>query len=211
MKIAVIGASRGTGALAVAAALDRGHEVTALARSPQKLTLSDEKLIRLAGDFHVQADVDRAVDGQDAVIVTASATTLKGFKENPYYFSQGTDRVIAAMEKFGVKKLVVLSALGVGDSRAAMGFVVKKLLIDWILRRPFADHERQEDLVKKSSLNWVIARPGRLTDGPALGKTVKSTTLAPLPGSISRADLAAFLVEAAEQEQWNRSAVHLGG
>jgi putative NADH-flavin reductase len=211
MKITVIGASRGTGALAVSEALHRGHEVTAFARSPQKLAITDEKLTLLAGDFHIQADVDRAVEGQDAVIVTASATTLKGFKENPYYFSKGTDHVISSMERYEVRKLVVLSALGVGDSRAAMGFLVRKLLLDLILRRPFEDHERQEDLVRKSNLDWVIARPGRLTDGPALGKTVKSTTLAPMPGAISRADLAAFLVEAAEQDKWNRTAVHLGG
>ncbi len=107
-------------------------------------------------------------------------------KENPYYFSQGTNHVIASMERYGVRKLVVLSAPGVGDSRAAMGFLVRKLLLDLILRRPFEDHGRQEDLVRTSNLDWVIARPGRLTDGPALGKTVKTTTFAPMPGAISR-------------------------
>ena len=87
MRILVIGASKGTGALVVEAALARGHEVTALARSPGKLAVENPNLTKLKGDFHNKQSVDAAVRGHDAVIVTASATSLSGFKENPTYFS----------------------------------------------------------------------------------------------------------------------------
>src|SRR3954451_7336729 len=90
MKILVVGASKGTGALTVAAALERGHQVTAFARSPQNLQLEHAALTRLPGNFHDQASVDAAVRGHDAVVVTASATSLKGCREDPTYFSRGT-------------------------------------------------------------------------------------------------------------------------
>jgi len=211
MRILVVGASKGSGALAVREACARGHEVTAFARSPEKLEFEHEKLTRRRGDFHDATSVADAVRGHDSVIVTASATNLKAFKQNPNYFSQGTRYVIDAMKSEGVKRLVVLSALGTGETRKLVGFVVETLLVSWILKVPYQDHERQERMVMDSGLDWVIARPGRLTDGPALKKYVAQATLDPIPRAISRADLADFLVSAATTDTWTKKAVQLGG
>jgi uncharacterized protein YbjT (DUF2867 family) len=211
MRLLVIGASQGTGALAVKTALERGHEVTAFARSPHKLQLEQPKLKKLAGDFHQQASVEAAVRGHDAVIITASSTSLKGFKENPSYFSQGTRYAIDAMKLHGVKRLVVLSALGTGDSRKLVNFFVDKLFVSFLLKAPFEDHARQEQLVQGSGLEWVIARPGRLTDGPARRRYVKQVALERVPSSISRADVADFLVTAVEVDSWVGKAVQIGG
>jgi uncharacterized protein YbjT (DUF2867 family) len=211
VKISILGASQGTGAEAVRVALDRNHDVTAFARTPSKLGLAHPKLTKLAGDFHQRESVDAAVRGQDAVIVTASSSSLKGFKENPTYFSKGTAFAIEAMKAHGVRRLVVLSALGVGDSRKIAGFVVNKLFVPYLLKGPYEDHERQEKQVRESGLEWIIARPGRLTNGPARHKYVKKTAIEPLPRSISRADVADFLVSAAELDTWVGHAVQLGG
>jgi uncharacterized protein YbjT (DUF2867 family) len=211
MHILIIGASQGTGALAVRAALDAGHEVTAFARSPQKLAFDHPKLRKLKGDFHQATSVEAAVAGHDAVIVTASASGLGAFKENPNYFSQGTGYTIDAMKKTGVKRLVVLSALGTGDSRPLLNPVLRALMIDFILKVPYADHERQEAQVRASGLEWVIARPGRLTNGPARKRYEKTAAIANVPSSISRADVADFLVEACATSAWVGQAVQLGG
>jgi uncharacterized protein YbjT (DUF2867 family) len=185
--------------------------VTAFARSPQKLKLEDPKLTKVAGDFHRKESVAEAVKGHDAVIITASSTSLKGFKENPTYFSEGTRNVIDAMKAAGVKRLVVLSALGVGESRKLANIILDKLVISWILKEPFADHEVQETLAKESGLEWVIARPGRLTNGPAKRNYVKKSAVEKVPSSISRADVADFLVEAADSDKWVGKAVQIGG
>jgi uncharacterized protein YbjT (DUF2867 family) len=211
MNILVIGASQGTGALTVRTALDKGHRVTALARSPNKLALEHPQLQKVAGDFHQAASVEAAVPGHDAVIVTASATKLSAFKENPRYFSQGTGYAIDAMKKAGVKRLAVLSALGTGDSRPLLNPVLRALMINFLLKGPYADHERQEEQVRASGLEWVIARPGRLTNGPARRRYVKKTAIESVPSSISRADVADFLVEACEVPTWVGHAVQLGG
>ena len=211
MNLLIIGASQGTGALAVRAALDKGHRVTAFARSPQKLAWDHPQLQKVTGDFHQAASVERSVPGHDAVVVTASATRLSAFKENPRYFSQGTGYVIDAMKKAGVKRLVILSAMGVGESRALMNPIVRALVIGWLLKAPFEDHARQEQAVRESGLEWVIARPGRLTNGPARRQYVRKTAIEPVPGSISRSDVADFLVEACVVPTWVGQAVQLGG
>lgn len=211
MKILVIGASQGTGALAVRAALERGHSVTAFARSPDKLALEHPQLGKVAGDFHDATSVVAAVAGHDAVIVTASATRLRAFKEDPRYFSRGTGFVVDAMKKHGAKRLVVLSALGVGESRVLMPAVLRLVMLRLLLKVPFEDHERQEDLVRSSHLEWVIARPSRLTDGAARKRYVKEPRIVRVPMSIARADVADFLVEACEAAAWVGKAVQLGG
>jgi uncharacterized protein YbjT (DUF2867 family) len=211
MNILVIGASQGTGALAVRAALDRGHRVTAFARTPQKLTLDHPQLQKVTGDFHQAASVQSAVPGHDAVVVTASATRLSAFRENPRYFSQGTAYTIDAMKKAGTRRLVVLSALGVGESQPLLNPVVRALMVRFLLKVPFEDHERQEEQVRASGLDWVLARPGRLTNGAAHRRYVKKTVIESVPSSLSRADVAGFLVEACEVSTWVGHAVQLGG
>jgi uncharacterized protein YbjT (DUF2867 family) len=211
MKILVVGASQGTGALAVQAALDKGHEVTAFARTPAKLAIDSPRLTKVAGNFHDRASVDAAVRGHDAVIVTASAVKLSAFRENPRYFSQGTEYVIEAMKAHGARRLAILSALGVGETRPLLPPILGAIVTKWILRAAFEDHERQEKMVRESGVDWVIARPGRLTNGPAQRKYVKTAAIEKVPSAIARADVADFLVVACETDTWVQHGVQLGG
>lgn len=211
MKILVIGASKGTGALAAKLALERGHDVTVFARSPQNFPVEHPKLTRMRGDFHDRSSVEDAVGGKPDAIILTAATTLKGFREDPTFFSRGTGHIIDAMKMHGLKRLVVLTALGVGDSRKLCNFFMEKILVSFILKAPYQDHERQEKLVRDSGLDWVIARPTRLTDGPARKRYTKTAAIERVPSSISRADVADFLVEATEVDTWVHQAVQLGG
>jgi len=211
MRILVLGASQGTGALCVKYALEKGHQVTAFARSPQKLALEHPSLTKLAGDFHKVADVEKAVPGHDAVIITASVSKLSAFRENPTYFSQGTAYAIDAMKKSGVKRLVVLSAFGAGESVAAANLFMRVLLVNFILKHAFSDHDRQEKMVKESGLEWVIARPTMLTNGALKQKYQAKTAIESVPNAISRADVADFMVKACEQPDWVGHGVQLGG
>jgi len=211
VKILVLGASQGTGALCVQAALAKGHAVTAFSRTPSKLDVTHPALTKLAGDFHDAASVRAAVAGHDAVIITASPSSLGTIKEKPDYFSRGTRHAIDAMKEHNVKRLVVLTAHGVGDSQPAASWFQRTFLIARLLRGFFADHDVQEQLVRGSGLDYVIARPTRLTNGRAKGKYVRQADPVGIPSTITRADLADFLVESCESPTWVGQAVHLGG
>ena len=211
MKILVLGASKGTGALCVKAALAKGHSVTAFARTPARLALTDPKLTKLTGNFHDAASVRAAVAGHDAVIICASVGALSDFKAKPDYFSSGTKFTIDAMKEHGVKRLVVLSAQGAGDSLVTANWFLRTFVIGGILKLAFRDHDVQERLTSESGLEYVIARPTRLTDGPAKGRFTKAADLVKVPGSISRADVADFLVESCDSQAFLNKAVQLGG
>jgi uncharacterized protein YbjT (DUF2867 family) len=88
---------------------------------------------------------------------------------------------------------------------------LRVLLVGFLLKPGYEDHNRQEEQVRASGLDWVIARPTRLTNGPARGQFLKKTVIEPVPNAISRADVAAFLVEACEVPTWVGHAVQLGG
>ena len=210
MKILIIGASQGTGAHLARLALERGHQVTAFSRNPYSLGIQHSGLRLRSGSMHDIAAVQAAVPGHEAVVITASSRRLQDFRNQPDFFSLGTQLVIDAMHSNGVRRLSVQSAFGVGDSLPLMNFA-GQLFVRWFLTIPFADHERQEQIVRASSLDWTIVRPMRLTDGRARGRFKRETGPTRLPLSISRADVAAFHLEALETDQWLGKTVHIGG
>jgi putative NADH-flavin reductase len=212
MKILVLGASRGTGALCVTSALAKGHSVTAFSRTPGKLDVKHPALTKVTGDFHDAASVRNAVAGHDAVIICASPNSLGTIKEIPDYFSRGTKYCIDAMKQHGVRRLVILSAHGVAESKPEASWFQRTLLIGGLLKGFFRDHEVQERLTQESGLDFVIARPMRLTNGKAKGKYVRRTTESiRVPSTISRADLADFMIEACESTTFLGKRVQLGG
>jgi uncharacterized protein YbjT (DUF2867 family) len=211
VKILVVGASKGTGALCVKSALAKGHSVSAFSRTPSKLDVTHPALTKVAGDFHDPASVRSAVAGHEAVIICASPSSLGGIKEKPDYFSRGTKYCIDAMKEHGVKRLVVLTAHGVGESQPVASWFQRTFLIGGLLKGFFRDHDVQERMARESGLDFVIARPTRLTNGKAKGKYVRTAELISVPATISRADLADFMVEACESTLWVGKSVQLGG
>ena len=112
------------------------------------------------------------------------------------------------MEKAGVSRLVCLSSLGVGDSRNNLPFFTRYIVVGIFLRHAFADHERQEVVVRESSLDWTIARPPHLNDGPHTGTYRHGfpPTDRTIQGMISRADVADFMVKQLTDAAYRRQA-----
>ena len=170
MKVLVVGATGGSGRAATEALLAAGHEVTAFARHAERLAVRSERLRLVNGDAMNPADVDAAVRGQDAVVVTL------GISENPLRVrmlgpartplqvrSAGTRNVIAAMRRHGVRRLVAQTSYGVGSTRDRLR-LVDRLFFELLLKPQIADTEVQDREVSGSGLDWVIAQPVHLTD-----------------------------------------------
>ena len=193
MKLIIFGSTGPTGRQVVTQALEQGHEVTAFARSPEKLDQKHEKLQVIKGDVLDFASVESAIQGQDVVLCTLGMPP----RDKSNLRANGANNIIHAMEKTGVKRLICQSSDGVGDSRDTLPFFMKYLIVPFMLRRAFADHEIQENYIKESQLDWIIARPVALTDGEHTG-TYQSDYTADnktVTFKISRADTADFMLK----------------
>lgn len=202
MKIAVFGATGGTGREVVKQALAAGYEVTALARDPSRMAGADPNLVLVAGNVLDIEAVRQTLAGADAVVVSLGNTA-----DNPdYIVSQGTQVILDAIAlQSGPRRLAVVSSLGVGESKDQVPFAFK-MLMQTVLRKAIEDKERQEALVKASGLDWVIVRPGGLTDGPATGQYRAGLDPSISAGQVARADVAAFVLQQLTDDTFLRQA-----
>jgi putative NADH-flavin reductase len=203
MKLAIFGASGKTGTELVKQALEQGHTVTAFVRDPARLAIEDENLTFITGDVFDPVSVDQAVQGQDAVAVALGAgsdlqkTTVR---------TTGTINIIESMQKNDVKRLVVVTAMGVGESWDDLS-LFNKLFFATLLRSSRTDHEAQEVAVKESGLDWTIIRPSGLTDTPLTGVYDVGENISAATSKIARADVADLILKELQQNMYIGRAV----
>jgi putative NADH-flavin reductase len=202
-EVLIIGASSGIGLACTRQALEKGHHVRAFARSADKIALEHAHLHKINGDALNPADVAHAVDGVDAVIVAL------GVKAGPELifgtislFSTATQNLLPAMKAAGVKRLICVTGFGAGESRQAIS-CLQRLPFKIVFDKAYSDKSIQEELIKESGLDWVIARPGVLTNRPMTNNY--QVLVEPSQwrnGVISRADVAHFLVEQIDDDNY---------
>lgn len=204
----VIGATGPTGREVLREAARRGIGVRSLARTPAALEGVSEAGEVVRGDVLDAASLVAACRGVDAVVSVLGSKPTRGQET---LLSTGTANLIAAARAAGVSRVVVVTGMGAGDSRGHGGWFYDKLLLPLVLRKVYADKDRQEALLRASGLDWTIARPAFLTNGPrtasyrALGDLTTTTRLT----KISRADVADYLVDAALTGRDTRGVIHL--
>jgi putative NADH-flavin reductase len=195
--ILIAGASRGIGLETVKRALAEGHAVRALARSAANIPLEGEKLEKMTGDALDRTTVAASLSGVDAIIQTLGAPFgPEAVLQGTTLFSKATRILVDAMLAVRVRRLIAVTGLGAGDSRGRGGFLYDTFVFPLMLKRLYDDKDVQEQIIKRSGLDWTIVRPGILTSGPATG--AYRALLDPKDwraGSISRADVADFLVK----------------
>ena len=208
LRLLIIGATGGTGQQLVDQALKLGHEVTALARDPAKLSLQDPKLRVVQGDVLVPATLAPAMQGKDAVLC---ALGHKRFLGPTTILSQGTANIVRAMQEAGVPRFVCESSLALGNTAGRGGLVATFFVYPLILPFYVWDKLRQEKIIEASDLDWIIVRPAALTNGPARGEYRHGPNVGSyfLPVRISRADVADFMLRQLHDDQYLGSAVGL--
>jgi putative NADH-flavin reductase len=189
MNVLVFGASGATGSLVVEDALKKGHAVTVLVRDAAKLKISGGRV--LTGDATNHSDVLTAMRGQYAVIDTIGGTRPY---ETTHLETTAAKNIIAAMHVEGARRLIVVSMLGLGESAEQSPFWYRYLLMHTFLRGSNPDKAAMEEAVRSSGLEYVIARPPILKDAPATGD-IQILGPGAIGHAITRADLAAFLVD----------------
>ncbi len=205
MKMAIFGGSGRTGQWILKEGLERGHDLVALMRSPGKVTGTSPRLHIIEGSTTRIDDVRKAVKGVDAVL---SALNINRSSDLPWakvtspkdLISSSIKNAIDAMHEEHVKRIVVVSAYGVRETKEKIGAIGRFFLYGTNIKYAYLDHERQEQLLAASDLDWTALRPTRLQDNEDVRDVIASIDGVPKPkGSISRRNLARFMLDCAEK------------
>ena len=207
MKIALFGATGKTGREIIAAARAAGHTISAHARDGAKLADAGEGVTVFAGALDDSSLLDRMLEGCDAAI---SAMGTVDRKPN-MVLSDATRRIVAAMEGRGLSRFVCVTSLGCGESKAQVRSLVMRLVIATVAKQIWADKDRQEAVVRGSALDYLLVRPGGLSDKPTTGnfRVLAAHEPAGRGQMITRADVAAFCLAEATRPSYHRDAVTL--
>lgn len=197
----MFGATGGTGKQVVKQALEIGYHVTVIIRNPAAFDIQHHELEIIKGDVLQLSTFENELTGKDAVIsCLGSGTSTKPTR----VYSAGIENIISAMNKAGIRRLMCISA-GALYINKEMGFFIRtltKLVLQKILKEPYADMRIMETKVEKTHLDWTILRPARLTNKLLTGKyRVAVNSHNKRPFSILRADLAEYMLNSIDTPQ----------
>jgi putative NADH-flavin reductase len=204
MKLVVLGATGGTGLEIVRQAVERGHSVTALVRSPDRLAPFRDRIMVQQGNLLKWEDLQQVIENQDAV-VSAFGPRLPLSKADNHLLQQFADALTSAMLLTNVRRVIVESvAFLFKDAVLPPAYLLGRLLFPRIV----ADASAMEQIFAESKLEWTMVRPPELTDKPYTGKyRVREGHLPRFGFKISRADVADFMIKAAENHALSRKVV----
>lgn len=202
MRLTLLGATGGIGRLLLPLALEQGHEVVVFARSPQKITQTSPHLHVIEGNLFDARHMSEAIRGSDIVLSAFGPIVLR-----PTHQRRDFGRVLVhALRSSGVKRFVHVSSAFVFDD----GGLVVKVMANTLFRNVTVDHRDSEREMAQSDLAWTILRPPRLTNGPVTHRIRVASGHLPKNGfTISRADVAEFMLQEAASPQYVRQVVGL--
>ena len=212
MNILVLGATGRTGRLFAQAAVTSNHKVTAIIRNKSKATVPSVNYIE--GSPTDGKLLEKELQGVDAVLISLN---INRTSDNPFakvvspltLISDTIKALIPAMEKNGVKRIITVSASGVGDSWMHMPLFVRWFIRSSNIMRAYEDHDRQEQIVRKSKLEWTIVRPVMLNNKK--NDVYKVSIGKPTGSSISRNAVVRFILDALESGKYEKEVVTLNG
>lgn len=206
MKILVLGITGRTGCLAAEEAIKRGHKVVGIARDKSRVKVAGAEIIE--GTPYDYETVKKAIDGCDSVIsmlnIFPASQALFGKIKSPLdSMSVSIRNCVKLMNEKGIRRIVVMTANGVGDSFDELPGFFKFMLKVTNIKYAYADHAVQEKVLEESSLDWTVVRPVGLTDKNenltvlnSLSEGVKINSM------ISRNAVAHFILDCVEKGQY---------
>jgi uncharacterized protein YbjT (DUF2867 family) len=209
MKILILGATGRTGRLIVEEALKQGYDLNVLVRDKNKISFSSKSIKVYQGTPARQTDLVIAMQGCDLVIsalgiVRASDAPWSKLITAKNFISESIKNVIAEADQQNLKRLITVSAWGVGETKKEIPFWLRWLINYTNLGPVYAEHEAAEKLLANSNLNWTAVRPVALNESKKI-KTLKvSFNNLPKPSlQISRQSVAKFIVDIVKSDKYD--------
>lgn len=202
-NVLVLGASGACGSRAVKAAQEKGWKVRALLRDSSNAEMPDGVEI-VRGDVLDYETVNRLMHGQDAVI--SGLDIRRRSKANPWsalispadFTSRTANLIVKAMHYNDVKRVVAVSAAGIGDSRGKVNLPIKLVIRTSSIAKTYLDLEKMEAIYRRSGLDALMVRPVTLVDGAPRGN-VRKIGYYKSSSKISRADVGCWMTDALEK------------
>ena len=207
-NIMVFGASGGTGLEVVAQALEAGNQVTVVLRHPEGFPIRHERLRIITGDVLQPKTSENSFFGIEIVISCLGSRN----REPTTVYSEGVSNILMAMQKVNVNRIICLSAGAVEvppNASFIMKFIIKNVL-QRLFKYSYADMLIMETILGQSNQNWTVIRPPRLLNGDKTGnyRTIINDYLAGM-SSLTRADLAHYIIHHLEDEKTYKSKVEI--
>lgn len=206
--IGVFGASGRVGRETVKLALLQGHKVKAHCRHGAECDIKHDDLSVFKGEITDYELIKDVVKESDCIIITLGQR--KPYKD--IFCEDSTKLILKAMEETGVKRIVCLTGAMIGDSDAnlTVPFKMMKRIVSKRNLPIFEDRAGQENLVRKSELDWTLVKPPRLIENGERKIFIYSESLKMgLSSSIGFDDLAEFLVEQIDSKDYLHKAVYV--
>lgn len=202
MNILLLGMTGRVGSEVAKLALEDKHQVTALVRTPEKITINDDNLSIVKGDVTIKEDVARAMQGADAVLSalnTDGADTL----------TKSMPLIIDAMNAEDIKRIVTIGTAGILDSRVEPDVLrYQSSESKRKLTRAAEEHHKTYLLLEETNLDWTVVCPTYLPDGEAVGKCREERDFLPEDGKkITVGDTAVFTYKQLESDEYIKSRV----
>ncbi|MFN7118661.1 MAG: NAD(P)-dependent oxidoreductase [Saprospiraceae bacterium] len=207
MKIAILGSTGGTGLAFIEQALAAGHTVNALARRPEAITIQHPNLKIYKGDVFDVLSLERIIRDSDTVVSSVGIASIWKARKTNGLYSQGTANIIQAMKNVGKNRLIVVSS-GAVEKQPNDPWFFTYLIKPLFLNPMYDDMRLMERALRESGLNYTIVRPPYLTDKALTGKYRLSRGKNFTDDKdLSRQDLAHFLLQEVEQNEFEKELV----
>jgi putative NADH-flavin reductase len=210
MHILILGATGRTGRLLVDEALRRGHKVNVVISHASKLSANPVMVSVFEGTPLNPDTLAAAMQGCEAVLSTLNISRVSDFpwaklRTSTDFLSLSMKNIIEVAEKQHVNRIIITTAWGVNETKKDIPFWFRWLINFSNIRYPYLDHERQEELLKNSGLNWTAVRPAGLTDEKKKKEVIVTLNNTPKPKlTISRFNTACFMLDVLENNLYNR-------
>ena len=205
MNILLLGATGRTGKLVLEVAKENGYPVNCLVRDTKKVKNSDKVQV-FDGNPNNPDDLEKAVQGCEAIFSVLNISRTSDFpwaslRTPPQYLSEVMSKTLKLAEKHNINRLIVCSAWGVAETKDDLPGWFRWFIDNSNIGIAYKDHEQQEELLRKSDLDWTIVRPSGLTNSKKQQKIIESYENKPVPKLlISRLSVARFMVEALKRD-----------